>query len=69
MSITVFLISILGTIPILIVWVIGKKDWFVPALILSVIIAVGTGNPIYAVTDLAFVGIIGYLAYNGLYSK
>ncbi len=69
MTMTIFIIGILGTLPILVTWFLGKKEWFVPALILSVVIAMGTGNPMYAVTDLAFVGVVGYLAYNALYTK
>jgi len=69
MSVTIFIIALLGTLPILIVWGMGKKEWFLGAVILSALLAIGTGNPAFALTDLVFVGIVSYLAYGSLYNR
>ncbi len=69
MSITIFVIGILGTLPILIVWFKGNKKLLPIAIILSLLIAVGIGNPKYGVIDLVFVGIIGYLAYSNMHDN
>lgn len=66
MSFTIFIIALLGTLPIIIAWVLDKRGWLIPATILSIIIAVGSGNPAYAVIDLAFVGIVAYLAFSSM---
>jgi len=63
MSITVLFIALLGTIPVWIVWFMQKKEWLIPAIILSILIAVGTGSPAFAIIDLSFVGIASYIVY------
>jgi hypothetical protein len=63
---TMLSLSIIGTAPIILTWALGSKRWLIPAILLSALIAVGFGDPLYHVIDLASVAVVGLLAYVSL---
>jgi len=63
MTLEVLSIAVAGTAPIILVWALGLRRWLVPSILLSIGIAVGFGEPIYHVIDLAAVAVVGILAY------
>jgi hypothetical protein len=66
LTIKILAISVAGTAPIVLVWALGWRRWLVSAVIFSALLAVGIGDPIYDVVDLAAVAVAGLLAYVSL---
>jgi len=66
LTMKILAVAVAGTAPIILVWAAGWRRWLVPAVILSALLAVGIGEPIYNVVDLAAVAVVGLLAYVSL---
>jgi hypothetical protein len=66
LTMKILAVAVAGTAPIVLVWALGWRRWLIPAVILSALLAVGIGDPIYDVVDLAAVAVAGLLAYVSL---
>ena len=66
LTMKILAVAVAGTAPIILVWAAGWRRGLLPAVILSVLLAVGLAAPIYDVVNLAMVAVVGSLAYVSL---
>jgi hypothetical protein len=66
LTMKILAIAVAGTAPIILVWALGYRRWLMPAILLSIGLAIGLGEPLHHVIDLAAVAVVGLLAYVSL---
>jgi hypothetical protein len=66
LTLKILSVAVLGPAPIVLAWATGAKRWLMPAILLSIGLAIGLGEPLHHVIDLAAVAVVGLLAYVSL---